>query len=92
MDKRELRGTIRTLKRQMTETEIAEKSNQLCALFTSTDAYRNAKSLYGYMSYNQEVRTVPMLERALKDGKRIAVPKVIGDEMVFIYMEDLARV
>ena len=92
MDKRELRGTIRTLKRQMTETEIAEKSNQLCALFTSTDAYRNAKSLYGYMSYNQEVRTLPILEQALKDGKRVAIPKCYGNEMRFIWMEDLTQV
>ena len=47
---------------------------------------------YGYLPYNQEVRTVPMLERALRDGKRVAVPKVYGDEMKFIYMDDLSRV
>ena len=33
-----------------------------------------------------------MLERALRDGKRVAVPKVYGDEMRFIYMEDLSLV
>ena len=92
MDKRELRGTIRTLKRQMTESEIAEKSNQLRTFFTSTDAYRNAKSLYGYMSYNQEVRTLPILEQALRDGKHVAIPKCYGNEMRFIWMEDLTQV
>ena len=33
-----------------------------------------------------------MLEQALADGKRIAVPKVYGDEMKFIYLDDLSQV
>ena len=33
-----------------------------------------------------------MLEQAIQDGKRVAVPKVIGDDMKFIYLEDLSRV
>ena len=32
------------------------------------------------------------LERAIRDGKRVAVPKCYGDEMRFIWMEDLSRV
>ena len=92
MDKRELRGQIRTLKRQMTEEAIQEKSEMLCRLFTATDAYQNAGSLYGYMSYNQEVRTLPLLEQALRDGKRVAIPKCYGPDMRFIWVDDLTRV
>ena len=33
-----------------------------------------------------------MLQQALLDGKRIAVPKCYGDEMRFIWMEDLSKV
>ena len=91
MDKRELRSHIRSRKRQMTEAEIVEKSNRLCSLFTATDAYRNAAALYGYMSYNQEVRTLPLLEQALRDGKRVAVPKCYGSEMRFIWVDDLTH-
>ena len=92
MDKKELRRQIREQKCAMTEAEIIEKSEKLGALFTSSAPYKNAKTIYGYLPYNQEVRTVPMLEQALRDGKRVAVPKVIGDEMVFIYMDDLSKV
>ena len=35
---------------------------------------------------------MPMLEQALREGKRVAVPKCFGDEMRFIWMEDLSRV
>lgn len=92
MNKLELRSHIRGLKRQMTEAEIVQKSEALRVLFTASEAYRNAKTVYGYMSYNQEVRTLPILEQALRDGKRVAIPKCYGPEMRFIFMDDLSQV
>lgn len=92
MNKQELRKSIREQKRAMTPAEIEVRSQRLGELFAESEAYRNAKTIYGYMPYNQEVRTVPMLERALRDGKRVAIPKCYGQEMRFIFMEDLSRV
>ena len=92
MDKKELRAQIRALKRAMTEEQIVQASARLGELFAETEQYKQAKTIYGYLPYNQEVRTVPMLERALRDGKRVAVPKCYGDEMRFIYMDDLSKV
>ena len=92
VNKKELRAEIRAKKRAMTPEAIEEKSRLLGQLFRNCDAYRNAKTIYGYLPYNQEVRTVPMLEAALADGKRVAVPKVYGEEMRFIYLTDLTRV
>lgn len=92
MDKTELRREIRARKRAMTEAEIEERSAKLAQLFFASRAYQNAKTIYGYLPYNQEVRTVPMLERALKDGKKVAVPKVYGEEMKFLYLDDLNAV
>ena len=92
MDKKELRRSIRERKRAMTEEEIVTRSEKLGVLFAQSEAYKNAKTIYGYLPYNQEVRTVPMLEQALKDGKKVAVPKVYGDEMKFLYLDDLSKV
>ena len=92
MNKQQLRKSIREQKRAMTEEEIIRRSEKLAELFLASDAYGNAKTIYGYLPYNQEVRTVPMLEQALRDGKRVAVPKCYGDEMRFIFMEDLSKV
>ena len=92
MDKAALRKQIREKKRAMTTTEIEEASARLGALFAATESDRQAKSIYGYLPYNQEVRTVPMLEQAIRDGKRVAVPKCYGDEMRFIWMDDLSKV
>ena len=92
MDKKELRRSIREQKRAMTEEEIVSRSEALGKLFAASEAYKQAKTIYGYMPYNQEVRTVAMLEQALKDGKRVAVPKCYGNEMKFIYLDDLTQV
>ena len=92
MDKKELRRSIRERKRAMTEVEIVSRSEKLGVLFAQSEAYKAAKTIYGYLPYNQEVRTVPMLERALLEGKRVAVPKVYGEEMRFIYLTDLTKV
>lgn len=92
MDKKELRKAIRQKKRAMSAEEIEQKSQALTEAFLRSAAYQSAKTIYGYLPYNQEVRTVPMLEQALRDGKRVAVPKCYGDEMRFIYMVDLSAV
>ena len=92
MDKQALRKQIREQKRAMTEAEIVEKSEALGRLFVASEAYRQAKTIYGYLPYNQEVRTTAMLQKALDDGKQVAVPKCYGDEMRFIYLDDLSKV
>ena len=88
MNKKEMRAQIRAQKRAMTESQIVSASARLGEQFRACELYRNAKTIYGYLPYNQEVRTVPMLEQAIRDGKRVAVPKCYGEEMRFIYIND----
>ena len=76
----------------MTEAQIIEKSEALGRLFLDSEAYKQAMTIYGYLPYNQEVRTVAMLQQALADGKRVAVPKCYGEEMRFIYLDESFRV
>ena len=92
MDKKELRRMIREKKRAMSEGEIVSRSEALGALFRASEAYQKAKTIYFYLPYNQEVRTIPMLEQAIRDGKQVAVPKVYGEEMKFIVLSDLSRI
>lgn len=92
MDKKALRSQIKEQKRQMTARQIESASQRLTELFVATEQYRQAKTVYGYLPYNQEVRTIGLLQRALQEGKRVAVPKIYGDEMRFIYLDDLSLV
>lgn len=92
MDKKALRALISEKKRAMTLEQIQTASDRLARLLYETELYQKAAVIYGYLPYNQEVRTVPILKRALADGKKVAVPKVYGDQMRFIYLTDLSRV
>ena len=91
MNKQEMRAYIRAKKRAMTERQIVSASARLGEQFRACELYKNAKTIYGYLPYNQEVRTVPMLEQAIRDGKRVAVPKCYGQDMRFIYISDFEQ-
>ena len=92
MTKKELRELVRAKKRQLSEQQIVSASERLGALLRENPAYQSARSIYGYLAFNQEIRTMPMLRQAQADGKRVAVPKVFGEEMKFIWLDDLDAV
>ena len=89
MDKKTLRKMIREQKRMMTAEQIAAASLRLEAMFLQTSEYAAAQTIYAYLPYNQEVRTEGIISRALADGKKVAVPKVFGEDMRFILISDL---
>ena len=91
MNKKEMRAYIREKKRAMTERQIISASALLGEQFRACELYKAAKTIYGYLPYNQEVRTVPMLEQAIRDGKAVAVPKCYGEEMRFLYITDFVN-
>ena len=91
MDKKAVRREVTEKKKQMSEDQIALLSAELKERFCSLKAYKNASVIYAYMSYNQEVRTMPVIEQAWKDGKKVAVPLTINKEyMEFIYLRSFA--
>lgn len=89
MDKQALRRMIGEKKRALTPDEIEARSAILANRLYATPQYREAKALYCYISFNQEVRTEPIIRQAWSDGKRVAVPKVIGADMAFIWIDSL---
>ena len=86
MDKKQIRKIISEKKKSMSLEEIERLSAELTKRFLSLQEYEQAECLFAYISYNQEVRTRMLIEKALADGKRVAVPKVIGDDMEFRYI------
>lgn len=86
MNKNHLRQLIKDRKSMMNDAEIERLSASLCLDLYKIDEYKNASCIFAYVSYNQEVRTRGLIEHALEDGKRVAVPKVDGDIMNFSYI------
>ena len=63
MEKKDLRAFIRAKKRAMTSAQVEAASARLAEKLFQHPAYQAAKSLYGYLSYNQEVRTAAILRQ-----------------------------
>lgn len=102
MDKKEIRKEVTEKKNTLTKEQVSEWSAQLKEQFCALDAYRKADCIYFYMTYNNEVQTVPLIEQALADGKRAAVPVMLisgktpgkdgkpkHDYMEFIYIHSM---
>lgn len=88
LDKKQLRKEIKAKKAAMTQGQIEACSRELTRQTLQSPLFQNASSVYGYLSYNQEVRTGALLEAARAAGKRVAVPKVFGDTMRFLWLDD----
>ena len=54
--------------------------------------YKNAKTIYIYVSKANEIDTFELIENALNNGKKVAVPKCIDKtEMAFYYIDSLSQ-
>lgn len=102
MDKKEVRKQVTDLKNALTKEQVALWSGQLKEQFCSLSAYQKADCIYFYMTYNNEVQTIPMIEQAIADGKRAAVPITLAsgktlkadgspkrDYMEFVYLQSV---
>ena len=90
--KQQLRQAIRQQKQAMAPEEIRRRSEILCRLVLESEVYKRAGTIYGYLPFNQEVNTLPLLQQALADGKQVALPKCREKEMDFILLDDLSQV
>ena len=87
MDKQKLRKKVYALRKNTSDRQIREDSSRITARILENEEYRNADALFAYVDYRHEVMTRPLIVQAWKDGKRVAVPRVTGDEMHFYYLE-----
>ncbi|BBF42288.1 5-formyltetrahydrofolate cyclo-ligase [Lachnospiraceae bacterium KM106-2] len=93
MTKQEVRTKIREEKRKLTTDQIEQLSQRIVTQFLESEQYQNANVVYCYVSYNQEVSTRELINQALADGKKLAVPKVTDratHEMKFYYIQDMS--
>lgn len=57
----------------------------------SWEVYQNAELLLFYVSYRSEADTLQLMKEALKEGRKVAVPKVIGTDMLFYRITEFSQ-
>lgn len=84
--KKQLRGEIRKLRKSHTDEEIHQMSLAVLERVQALLEYQEAEVVYAYMDCRHEVETRDLIRLAWKEGKRVAVPRVCGQEMKFYYI------
>ena len=81
--KEELRKEIQGLRRRLPPLLISQKSGIIAKRLMGTELWRGAEKVFLYVSMPTEVQTFDLIAAALSEGKRVAVPKVTGEDLVF---------
>ncbi len=89
--KNSLRDKAKAMRRGMDQEKKAEMDRQITERICSLYQYREAKTLLCYVSKPIEVDTIPLLRRALADGKQVACPRCVEGtrQMDFYIIEGL---
>lgn len=83
MSKKEIRRKILSERKAIDERTVEKCSGNVCKSVELLNSYACSENLCLYMPINNEVDVTPMIDGALKNGKKVWLPKVSGDEMEF---------
>lgn len=89
--KKEIRKQIFARRKACTDSEVELWSRAITERVVALPAFRRAKRVLVYADYNHEVATRYLIEEAWKNGKEVAVPKVVGKDMVFYKLNDFSQ-
>lgn len=89
--KKEIRKKIFAARKACTSEQIDSWSRDTTKRVVSLPAFRHAQRILVYADYNHEVVTRYLIEEAWRRGKEVAVPKVVGKDMIFYKLTDFSQ-
>jgi 5-formyltetrahydrofolate cyclo-ligase len=89
--KARLRKTIRCLLDEREESEVITRSRLVQERLFATDWWRRARWVFVYIAMSVEVDTTPIVTRAYREGRQVAIPRIEGEEITFYRYEGRTR-
>ena len=89
MSKEEIRKQMIEKRNKLSEKFILKNSRIISEKLFGMDIYHKAESIYIYLDFNGEVSTREIIEDALSNDKKVALPKIINNEMEFYYIDNI---
>ena len=84
--KGELRKQTLLLRASFSEEKRRECSQKIAKRLYGLSEYRECTELFCYFGKKEEISTEDIIQRALNEGKRVALPICVGDNMIFRYV------
>ena len=90
--KKQLRNEIKRRRSLLSEAERLEKSQQIVRFLKKIPEFNQAKTVFCYISYLDEVETHPLISDFLHEKRTLAVPKIMDKtRMLAIPLDDLSN-
>ena len=86
MEKKDIRKQIFAKRAEINAEFVEQQSNEICRKILAMPQFQLASCIYVYMDYKKEASTRPIIEEAWRLGKRVAAPKVFGEDMRYFYI------
>ena len=90
-EKKEIRKRMRVLRENMTREDMFSKSLLIFEQLITVPEYKKAEKIFTYVSMNNEVDTIMLIDYSLSMDKRVFVPKVFGKDMFFYEISDISE-
>ncbi len=88
--KKELRAAMKILLKGVAREDAERASLGVLAELESLEQWKNSDLVLAFLSMEDELDTAPILRRVLEQGKMLAVPKVVGDDLVFYQIKNIS--
>ncbi len=75
------------MRKAMTANEVANLSQIICERIMELSEFDSMDNICTYMTINNEVDLSLIMDKSLKSGKNLYLPRVIGDDMEFFKFE-----
>ena len=89
--KMRLRREIRCLLDGREESEVITRSRLVQERLFATEWWRRARWVFVYIAMSVEVDTTPIVTRAYREGRQVAIPRIEGEEITFYRYEGRTR-
>ena len=90
-EKNLIRKRMKQLRADMTRTERFEKSMQIFEQLITVPEFKRADRIYTYVSMDNEIDTIMLIDYSLSLEKRVFVPRVSGKDMEFYEISDISE-
>jgi 5-formyltetrahydrofolate cyclo-ligase len=87
----EVRRSIRQRLKTLSGPELEDKSGRIAENLFATSWWEEAQWVFVYIAMPAEVETRAIIVRAYRDNKRVAIPRIEGDELVFYRYDGKTR-
>lgn len=90
-EKNLIRKRMKQLRADMTRTERFEKSMRIFEQLITVPEFKRADRIYTYVSMDNEIDTIMLIDYSLSLEKRVFVPRVSGRDMEFYEISDISE-